>query len=109
MKDFLGAQKPGYEYGFRALTNKSNNTGNLFGRVDLLTKMLGTKESQPLSYAEISNKLGSLLVGATDTTVVVLTWLLWELAQRQDWQEKIREELRTDKIPHSGRSRSRRS
>lgn len=46
--------------------------------------MVGTKESQPLSNTEISNELGSLLVGATDITVVVLTWLLWELAQRPD-------------------------
>jgi len=101
IKHFLGAQKRGYEYGFRAFDEYVEQHGRFSGRIDLLTKMVGTKESQPLSDAEISNELGSLLVGATDTTVVVLTWLLWELAQRPDWQKRIREELRTNKIDFS--------
>ena len=101
IKHFLGAQKRGYEYGFRAFDEYIEQHGRFSGRIDLLTKMVGTKESQPLSDAEISNELGSLLVGATDTTVVVLTWLLWELAQRSDWQQRIREELRTNKIDFS--------
>ena len=47
---------------------------------------------------EISNELGSLLVGATDTTVVVATWMLWELATRPDWQSKIRAELHAHNV-----------
>ena len=95
---FLGAQKRGYEYGRDAFEDYVKRYGRFSGRIDLLTKMVGTKESQPLSDEDISNELGSLLVGATDTTVVVLTWLLWELAQRPGWQEGIRQELRTNKI-----------
>lgn len=47
---------------------------------------------------EISNELGSLLVGATDTTVVVATWMLWELAARPYWQSRIRDELRAHNV-----------
>lgn len=43
--------------------------------------MVGTEESQPLFNTEI---IGSLLVVAIDLTVLVLTRLLWELAQRPD-------------------------
>lgn len=56
--------------------------------------MVGTVESAPLTDEAICNELGSLLVGATDTTVVVSTWMLWELAQRPEWQIRIRQELR---------------
>lgn len=98
VRHFLGSQKRGYQYGRDAFDEYIKRYGRFSGRIDLLTKMVGTKESQPLSDEEISNELGSLLVGATDTTVVVLTWLLWELAQRPEWQEKIREELRQHEI-----------
>ena len=79
-------------------TNATNMTGRYSGRIDLLTKMVGDPDSQPMTDEEISNELGSLLVGATDTTVVVATWMLWELAGRPDWQSKIRAELHANNV-----------
>ncbi|KAL9128548.1 MAG: hypothetical protein Q9217_002781, partial [Psora testacea] len=64
--------------------------------------MVGTTEQHPLTDEEISNELGSLLVGATDTTVVVAVWMLWELARRPEWQERIKEELRANNIDFAG-------
>ena len=75
---FLGAQKRSYEYGRKVFKEYIDQYGRFSGRIDLLTKMVGTPESKPLSDEQISDELGSLLVGATDTTVVVSTWMLWE-------------------------------
>lgn len=47
---------------------------------------------------EIVDELGSLLVGATDTTVTVATWMLWELAKHPEWQQHVRQELRDQEI-----------
>lgn len=101
VQHFLGAQKRSYEYGRKVFKEYIEQYGRYSGRVDLLTKMVGTPESAPLSDEQISDELGSLLVGATDTTVVVSTWMLWELARRPDWQARIREELRVNSIEFS--------
>jgi len=98
IQHFLGAQKRSYEYGRKAFNEYINQYGRFSGRIDLLTKMVGTPESAPLTDEEISDELGSLLVGATDTTVVVSTWMLWELAQRPGWQSRIREELHSKSV-----------
>lgn len=98
VQHFLGAQRRGYQYGRKAFDDYIKQYGRHSGRMDLLTKMVGTEDHTPMTDAEIADELGSLLVGATDTTVVVATWLLWELAQRPEWQIRIRQELRENKI-----------
>ena len=98
VQHFLGAQRRGYQYGRKAFDDYIKQYGRHSGRTDLLTKMVGTEDHTPMTDAEIADELGSLLVGATDTTVVVATWLLWELAQRPEWQIRIRQELRDNKI-----------
>ena len=98
IQHFLGAMTRSYQYGRDAFQEYVQQNGRHSGRVDLLTKMLGTVESKPMTDDAISDELGSLLVGATDTTVVVATWLVWELANRPDWQVKIRNELRKNKV-----------
>lgn len=98
VQHFLGAQRRGYQYGRKAFNDYINQYGRHSGRIDLLTKMVGSEDYTPMTDAEIADELGSLLVGATDTTVVVATWLLWELAQRPEWQVRIRQELRDNKI-----------
>ncbi len=102
VKHFLGAQERSYKYGRKAFDDYIGQYGRYSGRIDLLTKMVGSEESQPLTDQEISNELGSLLIGATDTTVVVATWMLWELAQRPEWQARIREELRANNVEFIG-------
>jgi cytochrome P450 len=101
IQHFLGAQTRSYEYGRTAFSEYIEQYGRHSGRIDLLTKMVGTEESSPLTDDQISDELGSLLAGATDTTVVVATWLVWELAQRPDWQKKLRRELRDNAIDFS--------
>ena len=98
VQHFLGAQRRGYQYGRNAFDVYIKQYGRHSGRTDLLTKMVGTEDYTPMTDAEIADELGSLLVGATDTTVVVATWLLWELAQRPEWQIRIRQELRDNKV-----------
>ncbi|KAL2047632.1 hypothetical protein N7G274_000674 [Stereocaulon virgatum] len=60
------------------------------------------QDQNPMTDAKIVDELGSLLVGATDTTVVVATWLLWELVQRPEWQKRVRQELREHKVEFIG-------
>jgi cytochrome P450 len=43
------------------------------------------------THAEISN----LVFAGTDTTSTTLTYLFWELARNQNWQDRLREELRS--------------
>ena len=88
------AQKRSYEYGRHAFDKYVERYGRDSGRIDLLTKMVGTKEGQPLTDKEISNEPGRLLLATTDMTVVVPTRLLPELAQRPEWQNKTRDEIR---------------
>ena len=101
IQHFLGAQTRSYLYGRTAFREYIDQYGRHSGRVDLLTKMVGTEKITPMSDNEISDELGSLLVGATDTTVVVATWMLWELAQRPEWQRNIRHELRENGVDFS--------
>ena len=103
VQHFLKAQERSYVYGRKAFDEYIEQYGRHSGRIDLLTKMVGTTEDQPMTDEEISNELGSLLVGATDTTVVTATWMLWELAKRPEWQQRIREELEMNDVPfHQG-------
>ena len=103
VQHFLGAQHRSYEYGRKAFDEYIVQNGRHSGRIDLLTKMVATQvdstgDNKSMTDAQIADELGSLLVGATDTTVVVATWMLWELAQRPGWQKRIRQELRENKV-----------
>lgn len=99
IQHLLKAQERSYVYGRKAFDEYIEQYGRFSGRIDLLTKMVGTTEDQPMTDEDISNELGSLLVGATDTTVVTATWMLWELAKRPEWQHKIRDELKKNRVP----------
>lgn len=43
---------------------------------------------------EICAKVGSQMIGGTDTTSITLSYTAWELAKQPVWQEKMRQELR---------------
>ncbi|KAL8825033.1 MAG: hypothetical protein Q9170_007954 [Blastenia crenularia] len=96
---FLGAQQRSIAYGRRSFDEYIAMYGRFSGRRDLLTKMVGLEnKGAPMNDEEIVDELGSLLVGATDTTVTVATWMLWELAKHPDWQQRVRDEFRKNKI-----------
>ncbi|KAL8686024.1 MAG: hypothetical protein Q9218_007398, partial [Villophora microphyllina] len=103
IQHFLGAQQRGMDYGRRSFNEYIARYGRFSGRRDLLTKMVGLEnKGAPMTDEEIVDELGSLLVGATDTTVTVATWMLWELAKHPVWQERVRKELRDSKIHFIG-------
>lgn len=74
---FLDSQRRCYAYGRKLFNEYIEQYGRYSGRIDLLTKMVGTPDSHPLSDEAICDELASLLLGAVDTTVVVATWMLW--------------------------------
>lgn len=99
IQHFLGAQRRSMEYSRNSFNEYIARYGRYSGRRDLLTKMVGLKtEGAPMTDEEIFDELGSLLVGATDTTVTVATWMLWELAKHPDWQQRVRNEFKENDI-----------
>ncbi|KAL8715282.1 MAG: hypothetical protein Q9220_001240 [cf. Caloplaca sp. 1 TL-2023] len=107
IQHFLGAQQRAMEYGRRSFAKYIDQFGRFSGRRDLLTKMVGLKNmGAPMTDEEIVAELSSLLVGATDTTVTVATWMLWELAKHQEWQQRVRKEFRNSQTMVSIQSRN---
>ncbi|KAL8947151.1 MAG: hypothetical protein Q9222_006534 [Ikaeria aurantiellina] len=99
VQHFLGAQQRAMEYGRQSFAQYIARYGRFSGRRDLLTKMVGLKNmGAPMTDEEIVAELSSLLVGATDTTVTVATWMLWELAKHKEWQQRVRKEFRDNQI-----------
>ncbi|OCH88053.1 cytochrome P450 [Obba rivulosa] len=48
-----------------------------------------------LSDAEMIAQMGSITIAGHDTTATTLSWLFFELARHPQWQEKLRDEIRT--------------
>ena len=105
------------QYGDSAFQRYVNQYGRDSGRKDLLTKILSAKTENnevQLSDRETSVEIGNLVFAGTgkvsgflpicqcstdievDTTSTTLTFLFWELSKNQDWQARLREELRTN-------------
>jgi cytochrome P450 len=40
---------------------------------------------------QITSEIGSLVLGGTDTTTVVLSYTLWELAKQSEWKGILKE------------------
>lgn len=102
IQHFLEAQERTYLYGRKAFDEYIKKYGRSSGRMDLLTKMASATNDQTMTDEEIGNELGQMLVGATDPTVIVATWMLWELAQKPEWQHRMRDELRKNSVPFPG-------
>jgi alkylphenol/PAH-inducible cytochrome P450 monooxygenase len=47
-----------------------------------------------LSKDEMVSQMAALTLAGHETTATTLTWLLWELAQHPEFQEKLRQEIR---------------
>ena len=101
-----------YQYGRVRFEEYIAKNGRHPKRKDLLTKILTVDEegNAPLTDHETYTELGNLIFAGTgrlkthirrnsdflkDTTSVSLTYLFWELAKHQDWQIRLREELRS--------------
>lgn len=99
LEHFLKAQQRIYSQGQKAFDAYIEEYGRYSDRRDTLTKMIGAKnEEAPATDEEISNEVVNLLIGATDPNVIILTWLLWQMAQRPEWQTAIRQELIANQV-----------
>ncbi|KAK5073278.1 hypothetical protein LTR64_008350 [Lithohypha guttulata] len=88
------------EYGRKTFEQYINENSRESTRRDLLTKFLSANlaaekagESAVLGDLEMQCEIGNLIFGGTDTTSTTLTYLFWELAKHQAWQDRLREEL----------------
>ncbi|KAK5688024.1 hypothetical protein LTS10_000002 [Elasticomyces elasticus] len=118
VRHFSRAMQRLADYGENAFHCYVNQYGRDSGRRDLLTKILSVEpehDTAPLSDHETSVEVGNLVFAGTgtcppfkhigmpayqaansasDTTSTTLTFLFWELAQHQEWQSRLRAELR---------------
>ncbi|TKA76250.1 hypothetical protein B0A49_03101 [Cryomyces minteri] len=80
-------------------------------RKDLLTKMIVPPSALsdaalaktptdivPLTDNEIGMETGNFVFAGTDTTSTTLTYLFWQLAQRSEWQDRLRVELASTQL-----------
>jgi cytochrome P450 len=83
-----------FQYGQAAFSEYIARNGSRSNRKDLLTKILTPiSEDSPMTDAETHAEICNLVFAGTDTTSTALTYLFWELAQHQDWQDRLRVEL----------------
>ena len=72
----------------------------------LLTKLLAgdpATNTPPLTDPEVSTEVSNLLFAATDTTGATLSYALYELCCRGEWQTALRRELREMVKQETGR------
>ncbi|KUL81462.1 hypothetical protein ZTR_09860 [Talaromyces verruculosus] len=85
----------------RALT-KSSQSPFLFQLLDTVSE----EHNRPLSESEAAEELIGLMFAGSETVGVTMNWLLWELAQNPDVQEKLFMEIcevmpsPTSSVPH---------
>ena len=103
---FLGSSRRLYDYGCSAFKDYIAQYGRYPSEnVDLLKNILASNESKdvdPISDEAIAAEIGSLLVGGTDTTSNVLTYLAYELAQQPEWQRRLRKEFEEHEVVFDG-------
>ena len=100
---FLKASERLHAYGQTAFHDYVSRYGRdgSNSRVDLLKKVIAgtdSKEVAPLTDEEIICEAGTMIIGGTDTTSIVLTYLFWELARHPVWQDKLRDEFRANNV-----------
>lgn len=74
-------------------------------RRDLLRDVLASEAmrgTDPRSDEAIAAVLGSILEGGTDTRSNVLTFTMWGLSPRPEWQRRLREEFEEEKVVFEG-------
>lgn len=95
---FFSARQRLVAFGRNAFYSYIDQYGRTSGRRDLLTKILSVKPetgSAQLTDQETYNEVGNLVFAGTDTTSTTLTYLFWELSENPEWQNRLREELKT--------------
>ncbi|KAF2108369.1 cytochrome P450 [Lophiotrema nucula] len=105
VKDFLGVVDYIYGFGEERVKQSIERYGRSARRKDLLTKFLvgdPEKGTLPLSDQEIADEVSNFIYAATDTTGVILSYFLYEMAANASWQEKLRQELEEARVREKG-------
>ncbi|KAH8799759.1 cytochrome P450 [Xylogone sp. PMI_703] len=102
LHSFLTAGHRFYGYGAEAFHDYVNRYGRKGDRRDLLQKMIAVSEEPgapaPLPDQDIIVEITNLIFAGTDTTGNTFTYMFWELANRPEWQKRLRDELDTVKF-----------
>ncbi len=100
VRHFVGSRKRAILYGRAAFYKYLDLYGRQpHSRPDLIRLFIrGNGNSEPLEDEVIYNELSSLITGGTDTVGLTLTYLFWRLAKHPEWQERLREELRSNNV-----------
>jgi cytochrome P450 len=95
VQHFFASRQRIYQYGHDAFFDYVKRNGRKSTRKDLLTKILVSSSSDdaPMTDEETFVEVGNLVFAGTDTTSSTLTYLFWELARNQEWQDRLRKEL----------------
>ena len=104
---FLKTRQRLYDYGRATFDEYISRYGRspASNRIDLLKKIINSSDEKgvvSLTDEEIISEVGIFMLGGTDTTSIVLTYTLWELARQPLWQNKLREELKEHVIFNDG-------
>ncbi|RYP65630.1 hypothetical protein DL769_006261 [Monosporascus sp. CRB-8-3] len=105
LQQFMAAGDYVYKYGDDALKEYLKLYGRSSTRRSLLTKIIAGDPStgtEPLTDREISVEVSNLVFAATDTTGNTMTYALYRLCCHQEWQEKLRAELRASGAKAAG-------
>jgi cytochrome P450 len=103
-RHFLDGTNRIYQYTIDAFQNYVALHGRKPNRKDMLAKLMQNPDNgvKRMTDYEISCEMSNLTFAATDTTALVLTYLLWELALHPDMQVQLREEMKNIEIPETG-------
>jgi cytochrome P450 len=94
-----------FQYGDDAMKEYLKLYGRTSSRPSLLTKIIAgdpVTGTEPLSDPEISVEVSNLVFAGTDTTGNTMTYALYRLCCHPEWQEKLREEIRTSRAKETG-------
>lgn len=106
-RDVTGSIDYVYGYGQRRLNESIERFGRHTHRRDLLAKLISgdpEKAVLPLPDRDIGYEVGNFIYAATDSTAIVMSYILYELSSHLEWQDSIRRELIEAKIRDEGYS-----
>ncbi|MCY1031451.1 cytochrome P450 [Corallococcus sp. BB11-1] len=93
-KRFFGAIEQLNTDMYRLIAERRESPG---GKDDILTMLLEARDTQGVAMTdtELRDELVSLLIGGYESTAVVLTWMMYEVARRPEVEQRARGELAT--------------
>jgi cytochrome P450 len=103
--DLTGSIDYVYGYGRGRLNESIEMYGRHAHRRDLLTKLIAgepEKGTLPLPDEDIGYEVGNFIYASTDSTAIVMSYIMYELASHPEWQHRIRRELQAAMVKDQG-------